>query len=47
LLARYALYAFYTGMEKPEAGMPVQPSDNLPTQAEAAVDLILQNAKKR
>lgn len=47
LLARYALYAFYTGMEKPETGMPVQPSGNLPTQAEAAVDLILQTAKKR
>ena len=47
MLARYALYAFYTGMEKPETGMPVQPSGNLPTQAEAAVDLILQTAKKR
>lgn len=47
LLARYALNAFYTGMEKPEAGTTVQTSDNLPTCAEAAVDLILQTAKKR
>lgn len=47
LLARYALNAFYTGMEKPEAGTPVQTSGNLPTCAEAAVDLILQAAKKR
>lgn len=47
LLARYALYAFYTGMEKPEAGTPALTSENLPTHAEAAVDLILQTAKKR
>lgn len=47
LLARYALNAFYTGIEKPETGTPAQTSGNLPTCAEAAVDLILQTAKKR
>ena len=44
LLARYALYAFQTGTEKPEA---VPASGNLPTHAEAAVDLILRTARKR
>ena len=46
LLARYALYAFHTGAEKPEAGTPAQTSGHLPTHAEAAVDLILQTARK-
>lgn len=47
LLARYALSAFYTGIEKPETGTPAQTTDNLPTRAEAAVDWILRTAEKR
>lgn len=46
LLARYALDAFYTGIEESEIGEPSQSSGNLPIHAEAAVDLILQTAKK-
>lgn len=46
LLARYALYAFYADAEKPEAET-FQTVGNLPTHAEAAVDRILQTAKKQ
>ena len=46
LLARYALDAFYTGIEESETGEPSQSSGNLPIHAEAAVVLILQTAKK-
>lgn len=46
LLARYALKVFYTGLEEAESGVS-QTSGNLPVHAEAAVDLILQTAKKR
>ena len=42
LLAKYALQAFYTGIEEPEVDSI---SGNLPTHAEAAVDWILQTAK--
>lgn len=45
LLARYALHVFYTGTENSEAGT-TQTSENLPTHAEAAVDMILREAKK-
>ena len=44
LLARYALNAFYTGMEEPGNGVS-QASGNLPIHAEAAVERILQTAK--
>ncbi len=55
LLAKYALQAFYTGVEKPEAGASAGASagatapisGNLPINAEAAVEWILQTAKKR
>lgn len=47
LLARYALQAFYTGMEQPEDGAPARIPGNLPTHAEAAVDWILRTAKNR
>ena len=44
LLARYAMQVFYTGEENPEAdGM----SEDLPVHAEAAVERILQTAKKQ
>lgn len=47
LLARYALQAFYEVVDQSEAGIsPLFPA-NLPTQAEAAVDLILRTAKGR
>lgn len=46
LLARYALEAFYTDIEEQEKGASSQTSGNLPIHAEAAVDLILQTAKK-
>ena len=46
LLARYALQVFYAGIEKTEAGTTAQTSGNLPINAEAAVDWILQTAKK-
>lgn len=42
LLVKYALQAFYTGIEEPEVDAA---SGNLPTHAEAAVDWILQTAK--
>ena len=45
LLARYALQAFETGVEKPEAGASGQTSGNLPIHAEAAVDWILRTAR--
>lgn len=44
LLARYALNAFYTGMEESGSGVS-QASGNLPIHAEAAVERILQTAK--
>lgn len=47
LLARYALYAFYTGIDKPEVGESVRTPENLPIHAEAAVDWILRTAEKR
>lgn len=46
LLARYALQAFYTGQEEPEAGTSAPASEDLPTHAEAAVDWILRTAKE-
>ncbi|MDE5891338.1 MAG: hypothetical protein K2H45_00290, partial [Acetatifactor sp.] len=46
LLARYALQVFYAGIEKTEAGTTAQTLGNLPINAEAAVDWILQTAKK-
>lgn len=42
LLAKYALQAFYTGIEQSETDLA---SENLPIHAEAAVDWILQTAK--
>lgn len=45
LLARYALDTFYTGIEE-EAENGAAASPNLPTHAEAAVERILQTAKK-
>ncbi len=45
LLAKYALEAFYTGTEDAEGGAPGQ-SENLPIHAEAAVDRILQRARR-
>ncbi|MBD5546658.1 MAG: D-alanyl-D-alanine carboxypeptidase [Lachnospiraceae bacterium] len=47
LLARYALNAFYAGIEKPESGSSAQTSENLPIHAEAAVDWIIRTARKR
>ncbi|MCI9071925.1 MAG: D-alanyl-D-alanine carboxypeptidase [Lachnospiraceae bacterium] len=44
LLARYALQAFYEGVDQSEAGTSLLPA-NLPTQAEGAVDLILRTAR--
>ena len=46
LLARYALNAFYTGIEESETEAADQISENLPIHAEAAVDLILRTARK-
>ncbi len=46
LLARYALDAFDTGMEKPEDGGTVRTYGNLPTHAEAAVDWVIRTARK-
>lgn len=46
LLARYALYAFYTEGERTEGGTSAQTQGSLPTNAEAAVDCILRTAKK-
>lgn len=47
LLARYALQVFYTGMEEPgDGGASARVPGNLPTNAEAAVDWVLQTAKK-
>lgn len=43
LLAKYALQAFYTGVENSEIGTHPQ---NLPTHAEAAVECIIRTAKK-
>lgn len=45
MLARYALDAFYTGTEEPEAGAAGRISGNLPTNAEAAVDLVVRTAR--
>ncbi len=46
LLARYALNAFYTGIEESETEAADQISENLPIHAEAAVDLVLRTARK-
>ncbi len=46
LLARYALDVFYSGTEDTEAGTAENPG-SLPTNAETAVDWILDTAKKR
>lgn len=46
LLARYALYAFETGAENSETGASGQISEKLPMHAEAAVDWILNTARK-
>lgn len=45
MLARYALDAFYTGTEEPETGAAGQIPGNLPTNAEAAVDLVVRTAR--
>ena len=47
LLARYALNAFYTGVEETESGTTGQTVGELPTNAEAAVNLIIRTAKKK
>ena len=47
LLARYAMQVFYGDVEKPEAGTSDQVPENLPVHAEAAVEQILQTAKKQ
>lgn len=47
LLARYALQAFYTGVEDTENGSGASAIRRLPVNAEAAVDCILQKAKGR
>ena len=46
LLARYALNAFYTGVEETESGAAGQTAGELPTNAEAAVHRILRTARK-
>ena len=46
LLARYALQAFYTGAEDTD-GEGAGASGKLPTNAEAAVDCILRQARAR
>lgn len=47
LLARYALYAFETGTEETTSETAAQSPENLPTNAEAAVERILRTARKR
>lgn len=47
LLARYALYAFETGTEEITSEAAAQSPENLPTNAEAAVERILRSARKR
>lgn len=47
MLARYALNAFYTGTEEAESGAAGQNPVNLPTHAEAAVDLVLRTARMK
>lgn len=47
LLARYALHAFYDGIEAEEPGASNQTPENLPVHAEAAVDWILRTTKKQ
>ena len=47
LLARYALNAFEEGAGWTEPGTTSQLSENLPTHAEAAVERIIQTARKR
>lgn len=47
LLARYALYAFETGVEETASEAAAQIPGNLPTNAEAAVERILRTARKR
>ena len=45
LMARYALNAFYMGIEETETEAPDQTSGNLPIHAEAAVDWVLWTAR--
>lgn len=45
LLARYALHAFETGAGEAESGTDAQPSGPLPTNAEAAVDMVIRTAR--
>ena len=47
LLARYALHTFNTGIAESESGVSDRPPGNLPTHAEAAVDLIIGTARNR
>ena len=47
LLARYALHAFDAGVESTESGEAAGMYDNLPVHAEAAVERIVQTARKR
>ena len=47
LLARYALNAFYTGERETEDGTAAQTYGELPTHAEAAVDWVIREARKR
>lgn len=47
LLARYVLNAFDAGIEEPESGAADQITGNMPIHAEAAVDRILQTARKK
>ncbi len=46
LLARYAMQVFYADINKSDAGLIDQTSENLPVHAEAAVERILQTARK-
>ena len=47
LLARYALHAFDAGVESTESGVSDLVSENLPIHAEAAVEQIVQTARKQ
>lgn len=47
LLARYALSAFYMGMEETEPNEPAQVNGDWPINAEAAVDCVIRTARKR
>lgn len=47
MLSRYALHVFRADNMETESGMPAQTSENLPIQAEAAVDCVIQKARGR